>query len=132
MGHPRDETGMTKPTGNDGGQRDTPPRKPNPSRLPPDQPYLLAEHLDYLARMNMELLAELWITRDRLAVFEELVTAKGVLESGEIDDFVPPEDFAGKLEQLRDEMVSNILGAPFQNEHTVESLVAKGRRRSDT
>ena len=123
---------MTKPTANDGGgdDADTTVRKPNPGRLPPDQPYLLAEHLDYLARMNMELLAELWIARDRLAVLEELVTAKGVLEPGEIDEFVPPEDFAGKLEKLRDDMVSNILGAPFKNDHTVESLVAKGRRSS--
>ena len=97
-------------------------------RVPPEQPYLTGANLDYLARINMELFTELWITRDRLAVVEELLNKKGILDLGEVDSFVPDDEFNERMEILRSVVTANVIGAPFKHQCTVESLVAEGKK----
>ena len=89
--------------------------------------YLSSKNLDDLARINMALMSELWITRDRLAVLEELLTSRGVLEPGEADGFSPDPAFSERLERLRALFVENVLGAPLTSDETVASLKAKGK-----
>ena len=89
--------------------------------------YLASQEVEYLARMNMALLSELWITRDRLALVERLLADQKIIAPNQLDDYVPDEDFAQHLEALRSVVVENVLGAPFKNEETVASLVAKGQ-----
>lgn len=96
-------------------------------RLPPDEPYLESEDLDYLVRMNMELLSELWIARDRIAVLEQVLADKGLIEANAVDAFVPDNAMAERLDVLRREVVENVIGAPFKNQQTVQSLKEKGR-----
>lgn len=95
-------------------------------RQPPEA-YLDSTELDHLARMNMELLSELWIARDRIAVLEQVLADKGVIESGAVDTYVPDESMTARLDALRRITVENVIGAPFKNNHTVESLKAQGR-----
>jgi hypothetical protein len=92
------------------------------------EPYLKDELLDRLARTNLELLSELWITRDRLAVMERLLVDKGVLAPEEIDRFHPDEAFSRYVEVLRTQMVENVVGAPLKNDHTVADLTARAQR----
>lgn len=93
----------------------------------PPSPYLSSQDVEYLARMNMALLSELWITRDRLAILEEMLTQDDTITRNEIDNYRPSTEFAGYLESLRAVVVENVLGAPFQSTETVDSLIQKGR-----
>lgn len=91
------------------------------------QSYLLTQEHDFLARMNFELLSELWIVRDRLAVLEQILTDMGLVGADSIDRFVPDPGFSERLERMRNVVVENVLGAPFKNLHTVETLREQGR-----
>lgn len=87
-----------------------------------DHHYIGSEALDHLARMNVELLSELWIMRDRMAVMEQLLIDKGVVRDSEIENYAPTKAFEEKLERLRTLMVENVIGAPYRHELTVEQL----------
>lgn len=93
----------------------------------PGHTYIGSEALDHLARMNVELLSELWIMRDRMAVLEKLLADKGVVREGAIDGFVPDAVFADRLEKLRTLMVENVVGAPYRHELTVEQLKERAK-----
>ncbi|MEO0995961.1 MAG: hypothetical protein AAFX58_00465 [Pseudomonadota bacterium] len=77
----------------------------------PDRPYLSTKELDALARMNTELLSELWILRDRVLILEHLLSEAGTIAGGAIDAFEPPEALAEKLRADRDAMVARVAGA---------------------
>jgi hypothetical protein len=111
---------MTAPPASTPGAAETP--------KPGDEAYLHPANLDYLARMNMALLSELWITRDRLAVLEKLMVNRSLLEANELDQFVPDEEFGKYLEALRSVVVESVVGAPFQNTETVETLMQLGQK----
>ena len=99
-------------------------------RIAEDETYLESKDLDYLVRMNMELLSELWIARDRIAVLEQLLVDKKVFADGEVDSFVPDEKMASRLEDLRTIVVENVIGAPLKNDLTVKDLVSRGQALS--
>ena len=101
-------------------------------RLPPDEPYLQSTDLDYLVRMNAELLSELWIARDRIAVLEQVLVDRGVIGATDVDSYVPDDAMTERLETLRRVVVENVLGAPFKNQHTVQSLREQGRNLAST
>jgi hypothetical protein len=73
-------------------------------------------------RVNSELLAELWILRDRLTVLEHLLAAKGVVERKAIDDFVPTGALATELEKERGAIVRRVMGAPHATRYDFETL----------
>jgi len=93
----------------------------------PGHTYIGSEALDHLARMNVELLSELWIIRDRMAVLEKLLADKGVILDGAVDNFVPDAAFTERLERLRTLMVENVVGAPYRHELTVEQLKERAK-----
>ena len=93
----------------------------------PRKPYLADERTDQLARMMFQLLSEVWVMRDRMAVMEELLRRKGMASPAELDAFVPDAELDRRLEALRNEMVEQVLGAPLRSQETVETLVARGR-----
>lgn len=92
-----------------------------------DEPYLSSTEMDYLARMNLELLSELWITRDRLAVLEQVLIDNDLMKPTAVDDYVPDADTAANIETLRRVVVENVIGAMFKPDHSVETLKAQGR-----
>jgi hypothetical protein len=87
--------------------------------------YLAADDVDELARQNTQLMTELWIVKDRLALLEQLLADKGVLARGEVDDTQPDETLNAELDRERDRYIRRIVGlAP--DERSVESLKALG------
>lgn len=77
--------------------------------------------------MNVELLSELWIMRDRMAVLERLLADKGVVADGAVDNFVPDTVFTERLERLRTLVIENVVGAPYRHELTVAQLQERAR-----
>ena len=58
----------------------------------PEQSFFKDEALDRAVGMIMTLAAELYVTRDRLTVLERTLTARGLLELNELDDYQPNSD----------------------------------------
>jgi len=58
----------------------------------PEQSFFKDEALDRAVGMIMTLAAELYVTRDRLTVLERTLTARGLLEPNELDDYQPNSD----------------------------------------
>ena len=89
--------------------------------------YLSADDVDELARQNTQLMTELWIVKDRLALLEQILAEKGVLSSCEVDATQPDETLSAELERERDRYIRRIVGlAP--EERNVENLKALGER----
>lgn len=101
-------------------------QKSAPMRAVPS-PYLKDEVLDALARMNMELLSELWIARDRIAVLEQILIDNGVIQPNSVDDYAPSEAVTEKIAAIRKLMVENVLAAPWRSETSVQALIEKGK-----
>ena len=91
---------------------------------PPPNPITGSDDMDAIMRINTELMSELWILRDRVAVLEKLLDEKGVVARKSIDDYAPEGDFAKE----RDRFVRRVAGAPWEVEFTLESLVKRGQR----
>lgn len=89
--------------------------------------YLATHDVDYVARMCMALLSELWITRDRLAVLERILAEKDLIGETEVNDFVPTEPFKSEILKLRDVVVQNVVGAPLKDSPSVNELKEKGK-----
>ena len=92
-----------------------------------------APYVDELLRMNTELLAELWIVKDRLMVLEHLVAQKVGLSSEEIDRFVPTGELAARLDREREALLKKVMYSPFAEEdRTVEGILATHLDRKRT
>lgn len=88
--------------------------------------YLGPDNIDDLGRMVTALLTELWITRDRVAVLEQVLQEKGVIAAGEVDDFAPSPEVDSALERVRDRMAANVIGAPLAaRERSVDQILAR-------
>jgi hypothetical protein len=88
----------------------------------PERPYLGQKELDDLMRMNSELLAELWILRDRVTVLEHLLQEKNLLDRQQLNDYVPQGELAKELERERAALVERVAGAPHATSYTFENL----------
>jgi hypothetical protein len=88
----------------------------------PERPYLGKRELDDVMLMTTQLLTELWIVKDRLAVVEKLLQEKQLLDRAHVDDFVPAGEFANELTRERDALVRRVVGAPFNVDSDVDSL----------
>lgn len=75
-----------------------------------------APYIDELLRMNTELLAELWIVKDRLLVLETVLCDKLGVDRKEIDRFVPSGDIAAELDRERELMMKRVMHAPFADD----------------
>jgi hypothetical protein len=88
--------------------------------------YLNQDNVDDLGRMVTALLSEVWILRDRMAVLETMLDAKGVVDAKSIDDFSFTPEQEAELEKIRDRMVSAVVGAPIAaREHHVEQILKR-------
>jgi hypothetical protein len=95
---------------------------------PAPRPYTHDEKYDALLRMNAELLSELWIMRDRMMVLEHLLEKRFKLSRQEIDEFDPPPELESELLAERDALVRRVVGAPWNDHWTVESILEKKGR----
>jgi SAM-dependent methyltransferase len=86
-------------------------------------PYLGQMELDDVMRMNTELLAELWILRDRVTVLEHMLEEKQIIDRKALADFVPQGELAqGNLERERNALVTRVAGAPHAETYDFETL----------
>jgi hypothetical protein len=69
---------------------------------------------DTLLAMNMALLTELMVTRERLDTLERLVEAKGLVPRAEIDAFEPDEVAEAEREQIRETMARHVFYLQLQ------------------
>lgn len=93
----------------------------------PERPYLGQKELDDVMRMNTELLAELWILRDRVTVLEHLLEEKKLIDRRALSDYVPQGELAAELDRERRALVERVAGAPHAETYDFETL----RRQAD-
>ena len=94
---------------------------------PVKRPYTGDEMLDSLARMNAELMSELWILRDRVTILEAMLEEKGVVDRKTLDDFVPEGALAKELMRERDALVRRVVGGAWLQGYSLESLVESAK-----
>lgn len=72
--------------------------------------YLQAEDLDTLARQNIQLMAELWIVKDRLAMLEDMLAKQGLIDRAVFETTEPDEALSAELEADRVAYIKRIVG----------------------
>jgi hypothetical protein len=93
----------------------------------PDRPQLESRQHDDLMRINAELLAELWILRDRVTILEQVLADKGLVDRKALDDFQPVGALAEELTRERQALVRRVMGAPHATRYDLEALKKKER-----
>jgi hypothetical protein len=70
--------------------------------------YFENEVIDHLIGIVLELGAQLWVTRDRLAMVEEQLASKGLLSMQELDEGRPSEALKARLKADREAMIHQL------------------------
>lgn len=70
--------------------------------------YFENEVIDHLISIVLELGAQLWVTRDRLAMVEEQLAGKGLLSLKELDEGRPSEALQARLKAEREAMIQQV------------------------
>ena len=82
-------------------------------RTRPD--YLEAGDLDTLARQNVQLMAELWIVKDRLAMLEDMLEKQGLIDRSVFETSEPDQALSEELDAQRAAYIKRVVGlAPDQ------------------
>ncbi len=79
------------------------------------------KYIDALFKMNTELISELWILIDRVAVLEHALEASGALQRGAVDDSRLSNEIADEMDKRRKAFVNRIIEKPWREEITVDS-----------
>jgi len=83
--------------------------------------YLVPEDIETLARQNAQLMTELWITKDRLSVLEDMLEKQGLINRDDFESKEPDELLMKRLEAERVAYIKRILGV-LPEERTTERL----------
>ncbi len=78
---------------------------------------------DILLSMNVSLLSELIVTRQRLDAVERLLDQKGILPQSDVENFSPDEDAANQRESLREEISDRVFYLLLQQAERAERAV---------
>jgi hypothetical protein len=78
---------------------------------------------DILLSMNVSLLNELVVTRQRLDAVERLLDEKGLLSQREVDGFSPDEAAARQRDDLRDELNERVMYLLLQQAERAEQEI---------
>jgi len=80
---------------------------------------------DILLSMNVSLLNELIVTRQRLDAVERLLEKKGVLAQSDVEQFTPDEDAASTRDALRTEISERVMYLLLQQAERAEQQVTE-------
>jgi hypothetical protein len=72
------------------------------------QPFLGDRRLDAITDVLLELAAQLWVSRRRNAVLEELLSERGIIGAQDIEKYVFSESQAAELRSARELFVATI------------------------
>lgn len=78
---------------------------------------------DILLSMNISLLNELVVTRQRLDAVERLLQKKGLVEQDEVNNFTPDEADAKEREDLRTELNERVMYLLLQQAERAEQSI---------
>jgi hypothetical protein len=70
--------------------------------------YFENEVIDHLLGIVLELGAQLWVTRDRLALLEEALAKGGALSLKDLEEGRPSEELAARLKEERQAMIKQV------------------------
>jgi len=90
--------------------------------------YLVPDDVDALARQNTNLMTELWIVKDRLAMLETMLEQAGIVKRTDLENQIPSEALEDELAQEREAYIKRVIGLPPE-ERTVENLKKMAIRR---
>lgn len=79
-----------------------------------DPVYFENEMIDHLVGIVLELGAQLWVTRDRLARLEEQLAKGGTVSLQELDKGQPSPELAAKLREERQAMIQQVYARLFK------------------
>jgi len=101
----------------------------------PEQTFFADPAIDRVLGVAMTLAAEVWVLRDRVRALEALLTARGQLEPGALDGYVPTADEEAATAKDREAFVAalmeNLLGRQVSKgapPDLFEKLAGKGQR----
>lgn len=77
--------------------------------------YLAPEDIDALARQNTELMAELWIVKDRLFALEYLLEQSGAIDREKLDGWTAEGDLVDQLKVEREAYIARIVSTPAED-----------------
>jgi len=72
--------------------------------------YFENEVIDHLLGIVLELGAQFWVVRDRLALLEEHLAAKGTVSLEDLDQGKPSDELQAKLAAERQAMIQQVYG----------------------
>lgn len=72
--------------------------------------YFDNEVIDHLVGIVLELGAQLWVTRDRLAFLEEKLDQQGVVSAADLEAGRPSEALQARLKAEREAMIRQVYG----------------------
>lgn len=75
--------------------------------------YFENEMIDHLMGIVLELGAQLWVTRDRLALLEEQLASAGVVSLKALDEGRPSPELAARLKEERQAMIQQTYARLF-------------------
>jgi hypothetical protein len=70
--------------------------------------YFENEVIDHLVSIVLELGAQLWVTRDRLALLEEQLAGKGAISLKALEEGRPSDELAARLKAERQAMIQQV------------------------
>ncbi|MEQ9110996.1 MAG: hypothetical protein RIF37_05765 [Rhodospirillaceae bacterium] len=86
---------------------------------------------DILLSMNVSLLNELLVTRQRLDAVERLLEAKGVLKQEEVHTYSPDEEAANQREVLRQDISDRVFYLLLQQAERAEKAIPEDEPGDD-
>lgn len=78
---------------------------------------------DILLSMNISLLNELVVTRQRLDAVERVLEKKGLVDQSEVDNFTPDEDAAKQRDALGTELNERVMYLLLQQAERAEQSI---------
>ena len=65
--------------------------------------------MDCLTNMVLELAAEVWVNRERMLVFEQLLNQRALIRPDAVENFTPSEEQQRSLREERDRFIGGIM-----------------------